>query len=72
MRSLTFGVVVGNRGFFPDLPVRDGRQQLLDLLTELGFHHVALSPGDSKLGAGETATSAKAGPRRGSWVSMYP
>ncbi len=59
MKSLTFGVIVGNRAFFPDVLVRDGRQQLLDLLTASGFQHVALSPDDAKFGAVETYADAK-------------
>ncbi|MBN2578802.1 MAG: L-fucose/L-arabinose isomerase family protein [Pirellulales bacterium] len=59
MSPLTFGVIVGNRGFFPDSLVRDGRQQLLDVLAKDGFQHVALTPEDTKFGAVETYADAK-------------
>jgi L-fucose isomerase-like protein len=59
MKSLTFGVIVGNRGFFPDSLVKDGRQQLLDVLAKGGCRHVALTPDDTKHGAVETYADSK-------------
>ncbi len=31
-----FGVIVGNRGFFPDVLARDGREEILRVLREQG------------------------------------
>jgi L-fucose isomerase-like protein len=59
MKSLTFGVIVGNRGFFPDSLVRDGREQLLNVLTAEGFQHVALGANETKFGAVETYADAR-------------
>jgi len=59
MRPITFGVIVGNRGFFPDSLVRDGRRQLLDVLTALEFPCVALEPTDTQFGAVETFADAR-------------
>jgi L-fucose isomerase-like protein len=59
MKPMTFGVIVGNRGFFPDHLVQTGRQQLLDLLSKEGFQCVALTPNDTKFGAVETYADAK-------------
>jgi L-fucose isomerase-like protein len=55
----TFGVIVGNRGFFPDGLVRDGRRQLLDILTRHGLEYVAPSEDDTKFGAVETFADAR-------------
>ena len=59
MRPITFGVIVGNRGFFPDSLVQDGRRQLLDVLTASEFPYVALEPTDTRFGAVETFADAR-------------
>ena len=43
MRKITFGVIVGNRGFFPDALAKAGRKNILDVLKKNGFNSVALS-----------------------------
>jgi len=43
MRKTTFGVIVGNRGFFPDALAKQGRKNILDVLKKNGFNSVALS-----------------------------
>lgn len=58
-KKTCFGVIVGNRGFFPDELARDGRAFMLDLLKRLGFATVALSTKDTKFGAVETWDDAK-------------
>src|SRR5712664_2616675 len=55
----TFGVIVGNRGFFPDVLARDGREEILRVLAEQGHETVCLSPEQSKHGAVETHEEAK-------------
>jgi L-fucose isomerase-like protein len=59
MQKTTFGVIVGNRGFFPGHLVKTGRTELLDILKRNGFNCVALSMNDTKYGAVETYADAK-------------
>jgi len=57
---MTFGVIVGNRGFFPDHLARSGRAEMLAVLEKAGYHAVAPGPEDTKFGAVETrAESAR-------------
>ncbi|MEO5797816.1 MAG: L-fucose/L-arabinose isomerase family protein [Gemmatimonadales bacterium] len=57
---MTFGVVVGNRGFFPGHLAATGREQILALLEGAGYDCVALSPEDSRHGAVESRDEARA------------
>ena len=59
-RRVTFGVIVGNRGFFPDHLAKSGRTEMLAVLGKAGYGAVALSPEDSKYGAVETHAEAVA------------
>lgn len=59
MKKITFGVIVGNRGFFPDALAKDGRKNILDVLRKSGFDAVALSMQETKYGAVETFDDAK-------------
>ena len=59
MTKTTFGVIVGNRGFFPDHLAKTGRTELLGVLKKNGFGSVALSMNDTKYGAVETYADAK-------------
>ncbi|HUT29200.1 MAG TPA: L-fucose/L-arabinose isomerase family protein [Sedimentisphaerales bacterium] len=59
MKKTTFGVIVGNRGFFPDILAKQGRKDILDVLKKNGFNAVALSMQDTKYGAVETFEDAK-------------
>lgn len=56
--SQTFGVIVGNRGFFPDALAREGRENLLSVLKSRGIGAVALSPEQTKHGSVETLADA--------------
>ena len=57
---MTFGVIVGNRGFFPDHLARSGRSEMLAVLEKAGYQAVAPGPEDTKFGAVETrAESAR-------------
>ena len=47
----TFGIIVGNRGFFPDALARDGRVEILRVLESLGYGAVCLTPEQTKFGA---------------------
>ena len=55
----TFGVIVGNRGFFPDVLAEDGHRQIVEVLHKNGYEAVILSPQESKFGAVETFAEAK-------------
>ena len=53
------GLIVGNRGFFPDHLAAEGRQDMLRVLTKAGVEVVALTTDESKFGAVETFEEAK-------------
>jgi L-fucose isomerase-like protein len=58
-RTMTFGVVVGNRGFFPDHLAKTGREEIISVLQKAGAKAVVLGPEDSKYGAVETYAEAQ-------------
>jgi L-fucose isomerase-like protein len=53
-RTMTFGIVVGNRGFFPDHLAKTGREEIIAVLQGVGAKAIVLSPEESKYGAVET------------------
>jgi len=53
-RTMTFGIVVGNRGFFPDHLAKTGREEILSALQAVGAKAIVLGPEESKYGAVET------------------
>jgi L-fucose isomerase-like protein len=53
-RKMTFGIVVGNRGFFPDHLAKTGREEIIAVLEAAGARSIVLSPEESKYGAVET------------------
>ncbi|KUK20216.1 MAG: hypothetical protein PWQ72_282 [Pseudothermotoga sp.] len=59
MKKLCFGVIVGNRDFFPDVLVDMGRKEILKTLENLGYETVCLGPSETKFGAVETFSDAK-------------
>ncbi len=59
MRQGTLAVIVGNRNFFPDRLVTEGRKEILAVLEELSIEAVILGEDDTKLGAVETWEHAK-------------
>jgi L-fucose isomerase-like protein len=59
MAKTTFGVIVGNRGFFPDALAKEGRKNILQVLQKNGFNPVALSMQQTKYGTVETLEDAK-------------
>lgn len=58
-QKTTFGVIVGNRGFFPDHLADEGRKDILAVLAEEGIDAVALSEEDTPFGSVETRADAK-------------
>jgi L-fucose isomerase-like protein len=59
MPTTCFGVIIGNRGFFPAVLARDGRVEILRLLQQEGYKTVCLTPDDTKFGAVETLQDAR-------------
>jgi len=59
MRTTTFGVIIGNRGFFPDILARDGREEILRVLEQEGYRAICLTPEDTKYGSVETLQDAR-------------
>ena len=58
-RRVTFGVIVGNRGFFPGHLAREGHDEILQALSEEGYDAVILGAEDSNYGAVESRDEAK-------------
>jgi len=56
--SITLGVLLGNRDFFPDVLITEARRDLNKLFNELSVEPVWLTEADSKLGAVETWADA--------------
>src|SRR5258707_6647163 len=57
--EFTLGMIVGNRGFFPDHLPRSGHQEMRAALESAGVKVVALTEGESKFGAVETRQEAR-------------
>ena len=55
---MNFGLIVGNRGFFPDHLAKSGREEMIAVLTEAGHGVVCPSDQDTKFGAVETRAEA--------------
>src|ERR1039457_4905816 len=53
-RTMTFGIVVGNRGFFPGHLAKTGRDEIISVLEAAGAKAVVLGPEESVHGAVET------------------
>ena len=58
-RQMTLGMIVGNRGFFPDHLARSGQQEMRATLESAGVKVVALTEAESKFGAVETRQEAR-------------
>ena len=59
IKKMTFGMIVGNRGFFPGHLAESGRKEMLDALAKAGIEAVTLEPCQSRYGAVETYEEAK-------------
>jgi L-fucose isomerase-like protein len=53
------GLIIGNRGFFPDHLAASGREDMLRVLEGAGVDVIALTPEESKFGAVETFEEAR-------------
>ncbi|MDO8837029.1 MAG: L-fucose/L-arabinose isomerase family protein [Vicinamibacterales bacterium] len=58
MSGITVGLIVGNRGFFPDHLCASGRKAMIDVLEAAGAEVVALSPAETKHGSIESLDDA--------------
>jgi L-fucose isomerase-like protein len=58
-KKMTMGMIVGNRGFFPDHLAKTGREEMIQALQKAGIEVVTLSTEESKYGAVETREEAK-------------
>jgi len=59
MKVTTLGVIIGNRGFFPGVLARDGREEILRVMEREGYKSICLTPQDSKHGSVETLHEAR-------------
>jgi len=55
----TLGLIIGNRGFFPDHLAAMGREEMIRVLTEKGVQVIAVTTEEAKFGAVETFEEAK-------------
>src|SRR5206468_100127 len=58
-KKMTMGLIVGNRGFFPDHLAKSGREEMIRALESAGMDVVALTPEQSKYGAVETREESR-------------
>jgi L-fucose isomerase-like protein len=59
VKKMTMGLIVGNRGFFPDHLAKSGREEMLKVLAGAGIDVVALTAEESKYGAVETREESR-------------
>jgi len=59
LKTPTFGVIVGNRGFFPGHLCETGRKTILKVLEEEGIKAITLTPEDTKFGSVESLSDAQ-------------
>ncbi|MFQ5929013.1 MAG: L-fucose/L-arabinose isomerase family protein [Acidobacteriota bacterium] len=57
--GMTMGLIIGNRGFFPDHLAREGREEMIKTLQDTGIDVVALGSEETKFGAVETREEAR-------------
>jgi L-fucose isomerase-like protein len=58
-KKITFGLIVGTRGFFNSALAVDGRKDLIALMEKLGYNYVILPPDATPTGAIETIDDAR-------------
>ncbi|UCH63587.1 MAG: L-fucose/L-arabinose isomerase family protein [Fidelibacterota bacterium] len=57
--GMTLGIIIGNRGFFPDYLCETGRASILKVLEQEGIRSVALTTEDTKYGSVESLEDAR-------------
>jgi L-fucose isomerase-like protein len=58
-KKMTMGLIVGNRGFFPDHLAKEGREEMLRVLQARGIDVVAPTPEETHYGAVETREESR-------------
>lgn len=58
-KKMTMGLIIGNRGFFPDHLAKSGREEMIRAVEQAGMDYVVLGPEQSKYGVVETYEEAK-------------
>ncbi len=58
-KQITFGLIIGNRGFFPDHLAQSGREEMIRVLESAGYGVVVPSAELTKYGAVETRAEAR-------------
>ena len=58
MRKVTFGMIVGNRGFFPGHLAQSGRSEMLAAIEKAGYGVVTVGAEEARWGAIESRTEA--------------
>ena len=58
-KQLTFGVIVGSRGFFPHHLAKEGHGDIIAVLDKLGYKYVILSSEQTQHGAVQTPDDAR-------------
>ncbi|WP_158749776.1 L-fucose/L-arabinose isomerase family protein [Acidobacterium sp. S8] len=58
-KQLTFGVIVGSRGFFPHHLAKEGREEMIKALDADGYKSIVLSPEQTQHGAVQTPDDAR-------------
>src|SRR5450755_2907074 len=58
-KKMTMGLIVGNRGFFPDHLAKSGREEMLRVLKAKGIDVVAPTPQETHYGAVETREESR-------------
>ena len=57
--NLAFGLIVGNRGFFPGHLAKTGREEMIATLQAAGYECICPTPEQTKYGAVESRQDAK-------------
>ena len=58
-KKMTMGLIIGNRGFFPDHLAKTGREDMMHAVERAGMEYVVLGSDQSKHGAVETHDEAR-------------
>lgn len=58
-KKITFGLIVGTRGFFNSKLAAEGKKDLMDLINRLGYNYVILPDDATPTGAVETTDDAR-------------
>jgi len=59
MEKVGIGLIIGNRGFFPDYLCKTGREKIIDFLNKQGINVISVDEKETKFGSIETYEDAK-------------